>query len=357
MRILAFALLLVVAIDARAANISVVPPEGTKPALIAIQGNFEFEDADKFTKSVAPFQNAIVVFESDGGNLIAGLHIGRLIHQKKFSTFVPANLRCASACAIAWLGGVRRFMGAGARIGFHAAFDARSKQESGAANALVGAFLKEIGLDYPAVFYITQAPPQSMTWLSMEDAARLGIQVTLLESPTARPRPSEGSARPSDVQMKNRALSIVAALFRKWSESNETDWIAGIYAEKVSYYGSVADRDAVVADKIRFTERWPERRYRLRFESFDIQCDEASARCKVEGIVDWQTRNSERSETRSGAANFVYVIAFSPNAFRILSETGGVLRQQPATERPVPPQRRENAIESDTGMVEHRGGQ
>jgi hypothetical protein len=212
--------------------------------------------------------------------------------------------------------------------------------------------LKEIGLDYPAVFYITQAPPQSMTWLSMEDAGRLGIQVTLLESPASRPRAAESPSRPSDVQMKNRALSIVAAIFRKWSESRETEWLENIYAERVSYYGSVKDRDEVVADKIRFAEHWPERRFRMRFETFAIECNDAAQRCKVEGIVDWQMHSPERSESRTGATTFGYVIAFGRDSFRIVAENGALVRRE-TERRDEPLQPPERTTESDSEEVRH----
>jgi len=39
--------------------------------------------------------------------------------------------------------------------------------------------LNKIGLPYPAVIYITQAAPDSMTWLSVADAAKRGIDVEL----------------------------------------------------------------------------------------------------------------------------------------------------------------------------------
>jgi uncharacterized protein len=74
-------------------------------------------------------------------------------------------------------------MAPGAQIGFHAAFNAESGQESGVGNALVGAYLRGIGLPYKAVAYIATAPPNSMTWLSLADAKQYGIDVTPLEVP------------------------------------------------------------------------------------------------------------------------------------------------------------------------------
>ena len=67
-------------------------------------------------------------------------------------------------------------MGANAH-GFHAAYVVRSGQatELGAPNALVGAYLNKIGLPDRAIVYITKAPPDSMTWLTLKVRSACGI--------------------------------------------------------------------------------------------------------------------------------------------------------------------------------------
>jgi SPOR domain len=120
-----------------------------------------------------------VSFSSDGGSLLAGLQTGETIRLKNFSTLVPDQARCASSCALAWLGGTTRFMGSRAQVGFHAAYDGQTHQVTSSGNALVGAYLNKIGLPYSAVVYITSASPDSITWLSKPDAEKLGIEVSL----------------------------------------------------------------------------------------------------------------------------------------------------------------------------------
>jgi hypothetical protein len=73
-------------------------------------------------------------------------------------------------------------MSAGARIGFHAAYSDTTGQVTGVGNALIGAYLNRIGLPYSAVIYISQAAPNSMTWLSIADAKKQGINVDPLGS-------------------------------------------------------------------------------------------------------------------------------------------------------------------------------
>jgi hypothetical protein len=178
---------------ADAATITVVPPERDRPTVVLVQGTFNPEDGEEFARKVASVTNPVVIFNSDGGSVLAGITIGEEIFQRKLSTLVPDSARCASACAIAWLGGTKRFMGAEAKIGFHAAYNAQTGRESGAANAVIGAYLNKLGLPYSTIIYITQTAPSSMTWLSMDDAVAQGIQVTLLKTPAVRERPSPAS--------------------------------------------------------------------------------------------------------------------------------------------------------------------
>jgi hypothetical protein len=147
-----------------------------------IEGALVGTDGDEFAIKTAPLPSAFIAFSSDGGSLLAGLRIGEAIRRKKFSTVVPDGRRCASACALAWLGGVERFIGTDGRIRFHAASDSSSDRESGVTNTVVGTYLAKVGLPYEAVTYITQVAPSEMTWLNMSDVAERGIRVTLLSS-------------------------------------------------------------------------------------------------------------------------------------------------------------------------------
>ncbi len=167
---------------ALAATITVRPQASDRPIVVMVEGSLVAVDEDQFAAKTAPLSSAFVALSSDGGSLVAGLRMGEAIRQKGFSTIVPDGGRCASACALAWLGGVERFIGTDARIAFHVAYDPASDRETGVGNAVVGAYLTKIGLPYEAVMYITQAAPNDMTWLNMSDAAQRGIRVTLLSS-------------------------------------------------------------------------------------------------------------------------------------------------------------------------------
>src|SRR5262252_718096 len=179
---ISIASILFVTTPAVAATITVRPETPDRPIVVVVEGALAAFDEDQFAAKTAPLSSAFVALSSDGGgSLVAGLRIGEAIRRKRFSTIVPDGRRCASACALAWLGGVERFIGISGKISFHAAYDAAS-DESGVGTAVVDAYLSKIGLPYEAVIYITQTASNEMTWLNMSDAAQRGIRVTLLSS-------------------------------------------------------------------------------------------------------------------------------------------------------------------------------
>ena len=189
------ACMLVLASSANAADILVSKLDSSGRAWVTFEGDIVLSDVLQFQQKTSTISKAIVVLDSDGGQLLAGIEVGKIIRLRNYMTLVPDNALCASACAIAWLGGTTRYMAAKARIGFHAAFNAETKQETGVGNALIGSYLSQIGLPDRAVIYVTQASPQSMTWLTMSDAQRKGIEVSLFASPRDQPPSAEPRER------------------------------------------------------------------------------------------------------------------------------------------------------------------
>src|SRR5262249_34844701 len=157
-----------------------------------------------------------------------------------------SQVRCASACALAWLGGTPRIMATNAQVGFHAAYIIRGGQplETGGGNALVGAYLNRIGLSHSAVLYITQSAPTSMTWLNAGDASQHGIDVALLDgtggsaSKSANVQAASGrEAAPA--RLEERATRFVESFVAGWSTTNAINLasLASAYSDQVSYYG------------------------------------------------------------------------------------------------------------------------
>jgi len=229
-------LLIVCAGAAGAATIEIKRPENG-PASVLVTGDFEFSDVADFNAAIAPLSKATVSFASEGGALLAGIRIGTMIRQKRFSTLVPDGTTCASACAVAWLGGTNRFVGRGANVGFHAAYVVKAGMvaESAPGNAVLGAYLGQIGLSEEAIRYITDAEPSTIHWMSMSEAAEFGIAVARWGAaefdsaaidgpPGARDSRAAGSAAKRKPHTRDGSLKQahqgVRALFAKLSKLN-----------------------------------------------------------------------------------------------------------------------------------------
>jgi len=166
---------------AEAADISIIADETpVHPAVMLIKGMFAKDDYYKevtLFSALAGYQkNAIVFLEGPGGKLQTALEIGRNIYQHGFSTAVADGTTCNSACALAWLGGKERFMGKDSNIGFHAARVGTTHEISSVGNAMIGAYLAQVGIkEMAAIAFLTKAPPESMERLDLSNAIRYHI--------------------------------------------------------------------------------------------------------------------------------------------------------------------------------------
>ena len=180
-------------VGSTAADIRILPESTAELKFIGIFGNLEPVDGRKFANIAMQHDRAVVVMSSDGGSLIAGIEIGKAIRLKEFWTLVGANGRCASACGLAWLGGIRRLAHPTALVGFHAAYvtEGGETKETGAGNGVVGAYFNQLGLPQSVVIYLTSAPPDGMEWLPLEKARSMGIDLEIVgENAVANPAPT-----------------------------------------------------------------------------------------------------------------------------------------------------------------------
>lgn len=296
--------------------------------LIAIEGEFETTDVDAFRTKVAPLVpgRAMVALRSDGGSLVAGIRIGSLIREKKFTTVVPDEASCASACALAWLGGARRLVGHDASIGFHSAYVVKPQgpAESGYGNAILGAYLNQLGLSEKAILYITQAGPMSMQWMSLDGAAEHGIDVALL-SPERAALQAKAAAIADNLDRppEQRASEIVRlVLARSSGPSTEVvPALEGLYAETVVYHGKSTPREAVLNSKHRLADRWTDRAYTIRPGSLSATCAGTGRTCRVKGVISWKYFDAKTTTRSRGVANFEYRVVLAGQAPRIVAET------------------------------------
>lgn len=148
-----------------------------------IQGN-EATDLERFLKT-NNITNAILLFDSPGGSLSDALALGQAIRKLGLSTGIATfsagkmlqEGMCASACTYAFAGGVNRYYSAGrTRIGLHQFYSTAntiSNKTSQEVSGILVAFLQSMGVDALAFSVSAQAGPDSIAWLSAEDALRL----------------------------------------------------------------------------------------------------------------------------------------------------------------------------------------
>ena len=348
-----------------AADIKVLDQTYEGLSAITVTGEMVLADGEAFSEAASTVGHAIVVFSSPGGSLFAGLQIGQLIQLHHFATVVLQGDYCASACAFAWLSGSPRMMEDGGQVGFHAAYveEGGAKVESGVGNALVGAYLNNLGMSAQTIIYIEMAQPDQITWLTQEDAQRLGLAVKFFAPPDGGP--SEPDDRPNPVtppvpsnrpetpehrvesillpeltaplpqppvpaaSVEAHARSFVSTYFAQWSEANDhaLAYFDATYGPSVIFYGNRIDHDSLMASKQRYAQRWPNRIYNARAETLAIFCNDVSQVCTVSGVVDWVCKSLVRNITSDGSANFRLTVSFSKPAPVILAESGSVINR------------------------------
>lgn len=167
-------ILMLLAFKVNAATITLSNTETSLP-IVTYTGKVVEEDTERFYKITKNLNRAIVILNSRGGDPDAALKIGTIIHQKNFITYVPDETICASACALIWLSGAIRFMERTSAVGFHSAYYVDDLSPANGENAITGAVLREWGLSYAAVYFVTNHTPPEIEWLTPRKAQEAGI--------------------------------------------------------------------------------------------------------------------------------------------------------------------------------------
>ena len=167
----------------------------------AIQLKGKVEDGDTFDLQVyisnLPKKPTVVVYlNSPGGNLREGMRLGRFFFDNKIETSVETKTACASACALAFLGGrdgatgkPHRTKASNAGLGFHSfsrEFDNKSYsaddlkivvQQTQSQVFVVAEYLKAIGADLDILRLMLKAQSNQMNFVSNDEALALNIRV------------------------------------------------------------------------------------------------------------------------------------------------------------------------------------
>lgn len=85
--------------------------------------------------------------------------------------------------------------------------------------------------------------------------------------------------------------------------------LSAYYSDIINYYGKPTAKSDVVADKMRFMRRWPNRKYTIRPQSLTVACD--TVKCTADGMVDFDVSNAGKRSV--GAASFTYHMLLKHN--------------------------------------------
>ena len=121
--------------------------------------------------------------------------------------------------------------------------------------------------------------------------------------------PSVAFARDS---MEATAAKLSRAYLGVWSSNSSAAirQVSFIYGSRVRFYGRLLSRSDLHAEKRRFIQRWPIRRYALRPGTVRVTCAGPNARCAVRGVLDWRTESPSRGVQAHGSSRFVQAFDF-----------------------------------------------
>src|SRR5215210_1050770 len=116
--------------------------------------------------------------------------------------------------------------------------------------------------------------------------------------------PSVAFARGS---MEATAAKLSRSYLGVWSSNSSASirQVNFIYDTRVRFYGRLLSRSDLHAEKRRFIQRWPIRRYALRPGTVRVTCAGPKARCAFRGVLDWRTESQSRVVQARGSSRFV----------------------------------------------------
>jgi hypothetical protein len=166
---------------------------------ILLKGRIDDGDAYELKSYIVKLPKkatTVVYLDSPGGVLREGMRLGKLFHQYGIETAVGSKTRCASACALAFLGGrsadgqVKRVKASTAGLGFHSFSREFDKERSYSSDDLkivmqrtqdevagVAEYLRAIATDMDVVRIMVSAAANDMHFISNETAIALNISV------------------------------------------------------------------------------------------------------------------------------------------------------------------------------------
>lgn len=162
------------------------------PSLNAImaQGEIQTGDTIKLAELISELptkKNTAVYLASRGGSLIEGVELGLLFRRLGIKTIVEGGQICASACALAFLGGTDgkgkpwRSSSDNSQLGFHAFYSSGGEDmTSNEVQKVVGfilAYAQQVDAPIETLIFSFMTPSSDMYYLSQNEICGLGIKL------------------------------------------------------------------------------------------------------------------------------------------------------------------------------------
>jgi hypothetical protein len=147
-------------------------------------------------------------FDNLGGPVSEALNVRTMIQEKHLATYTEGY--CASACAVAYLGGFPRFLGPNGRLGFHRyAIPGLTEAQDSEANRTGEQDLVKAGIS-PAFARQAFATPSNQTWMPDANVLVSSHVVTQMVDGLAFASPSTGLTSENVARMIGHVASFAA---------------------------------------------------------------------------------------------------------------------------------------------------
>jgi hypothetical protein len=172
-------------------------PGNTSRKLTAILATGEIAKGDAkklelFFSRLPHRKNTAIYLASPGGNLYEGINLGQYFRKNGIKTVIEGASDCASACAIAFLGGTDRkgkpwrSSSSNSRLGFHAFASPDGAPPTSDEVQNVVSDLLNYGktVDAPIELLISgfATPSKEIYWVPQSDICKLGIKLWSVET-------------------------------------------------------------------------------------------------------------------------------------------------------------------------------
>jgi membrane-bound ClpP family serine protease len=145
------------------------------PTALLVTGVIGPGSYEEFRSALDHGTPELVVIDGPGGVLGEALMIGQEVRRRHLSTLVGAHHSCASACAVVFLSGRSKYVGAGAVIGLHSASYADGRADPEATQVMAD-YLRGVGVPQATLKRMARTAPSDIRWLSKAEQRAIGIQ-------------------------------------------------------------------------------------------------------------------------------------------------------------------------------------